>query len=774
MKKLLSLFLMFIIALSSITIFAENVETQTEIVIADTSTDDTHNELAASSELTSQEITSEEADGEDEFSSRNPIEITDLKIIYSADFYINNMTSFTAPSGAVGWGICAYKNTNTSEEIKKAFFEVGKTTYLADIPDDKSNIIRFMLNSSPSREIVYQDDKFYECDTATEFPVDFELQLTVTKAFETKLAAFNVFIDGSVVAEEIDMSTFNESGRLPEEYFLPNKKTREELFSDYRAEFVSNVSKYINERSYILLDYATAGKLYVEKYYVEQGELEAKTEAVNKFFNSIFNMLESGMTECNHSAESLKGYHQEKAKGDKMLYIRLVTLASSTVGKVPEISLEMYDSHIVFQDQAMEFDTTKTKEIIDYALSAYEQDLSCLSFDGKSNFYDLNKENETVLTIDKENRTMTVNGVTSQYEYVEKMEFDIKNNTSYFPGYDTVYNEVANSDEEIHCTVEQYFLKKMYYVLTLEGSKGKKQFVCEISKLGSMSTMDSNPLKFYADYVVQDNKFVLLKNVRGLRKEFINVDCRVGWDKQPIVSIKLGPAYSGMTTVRTPSLISGYNFKYEYFWDSKQLGGVNNLYYAFGLRSAEEYKDLLRNMQVNEGLVPPPQNPEAYVAYHKSSGITYTINYIAEIPLNITGSSASAWLNGLGSDVKAYLVSFKRIVEGTPWWDYTMIKFEGTQGSIWFEDSETIFSDEANEEGNLLISNSYNSLISFDGVKLVKNTVNFETINTGLVFSPEGDKELKEITIIIDSKEYSVSAEDIKYIGGIANYGSIY
>ncbi len=140
----------------------------------------------------------------------------------------------------------------------------------------------------------------------------------------------------------------------------------------------------------------------------------------------------------------------------------------------------------------------------------------------------------------------------------------------------------------------------------------------------------------------------------------------------------------------------------------------------------------------------------------------YYISFVSELPLS-TKSLSWPWLKELGDDVKVTMLGLSLTADGKEYTSYTLLRFSGSKDSIWFRTGSTDVNIPS--DGYVYVDNSYESLISFDGIKYVYNSLSHYTLDAKIVFS-DTDRELISIKLLDGSKEISTDSSKIKYIGG--------
>lgn len=322
-----------------------------------------------------------------------------------------------------------------------------------------------------------------------------------------------------------------------------------------------------------------------------------------------------------------------------------------------------------------------------------------------------------------------------------------------------VLEEIANSGETVTGKFENYDpTTKGYqynYHLILSGSKGAVELLTEerVSLDGSKELYSYNhPVGFINAYRIENNMYV---------------EYQIG--KSGTTNLKLTFADGDIKEVLFDDIVCE-NLEHKIYSDSSYL---SDRY----VEKTEEDKEALIKEQQENVIEPPVQDPERSVSTYKgirgSDGrvFDYTIPYIVEIPIDFTENSMPSWYKALGEDVKVILIGMNQTIDGTSCGGRTMVKFEGSKGEQWFG-IDSVKWDK--KENTASVKNTYNSLISFDGVRSIRNTVEFDTVGLDAYF--EGaDYELASIVIKIGGKTIEVSADNIKYIGGgKATYENIF
>ncbi len=322
-----------------------------------------------------------------------------------------------------------------------------------------------------------------------------------------------------------------------------------------------------------------------------------------------------------------------------------------------------------------------------------------------------------------------------------------------------VLSEVANSGETVTGRFENYdptTIGYQYnYHIILSGSKGTVELWTteRVSWDGSAELYSYNhPIGFVNSYRIENGAAV---------------NYHIG--KGGVTNLKLTFANGGIQKVLFDD-IACENAVYKSYSDDSYMADRY-------VEKTEEDKEALIKEQQEKAIEPVIQDPERYMTTYKgvraSDGrvFDYTIPYVLEIPVNFTANSAPSWYKALGENVKVILIGMNHTVDGTPYDGRTMVKFEGSKGEQWFRADSAKWDK---KEDSASVKNTYNSLISFDGVTCIRNTVEFDTIGVDAYF--EGtDYELASVVIKIGGKTIEISADSIKYIGGgKATYENIF
>lgn len=405
-------------------------------------------------------------------------------------------------------------------------------------------------------------------------------------------------------------------------------------------------------------------------------------------------------------------------------------------------SFTLKDKHITFDFGAFDLETSDV--LMEYLSKSDEQVLSSLDHDNAKD-----KSVQEQYTIDLEKNLIGK----EEFKRIEKVEFDVTIDES-FSG--TIFEEISDINSNVHCSIENIFLDGTRLILTLEGEKGKKQF---FEKLYGFESVSGDKLYFTVDNQIRDNIAVIDNSVK---LDTIYFEGNFSNKELKNIAMYLSP-YGQPFKIKDTNKVFTQNVNYEcYEPDGKKV--LNSL---LGIKDKNEVIE--EAQKDKEKYDVEEQDPERYVTQVKGvmkSGRVhdYSISFIAEIPLNTNNRNLPDWYSKLGNDVTATLVGFTQIVDGKENSNYTMIRFSGSKDTIWFHNADTIPMKE--ENGTILVDNSYVSLISFDGRERIYNSVEHETLDTKITFSNDENMELLNIAIKIGTKTISTDSKNVKYIGG--------
>lgn len=166
-----------------------------------------------------------EIEKEENLKKHNALNISNLDILYSATFDIDNYKD-------VNWGICSYTIDGETTPVTKVFYGLinqasikeHKILVVNGSVNSKTNTVNFNLTSNPGRTVIVDNtiSEMYEQDTDDgTFVVDFSIQINVTPSMDLeKVTAtyFNRYND-STKTLDININDIVEDGKIPEGFF---------------------------------------------------------------------------------------------------------------------------------------------------------------------------------------------------------------------------------------------------------------------------------------------------------------------------------------------------------------------------------------------------------------------------------------------------------------------------------------------------------------------------------------------------------------------------
>lgn len=371
------------------------------------------------------------------------------------------------------------------------------------------------------------------------------------------------------------------------------------------------------------------------------------------------------------------------------------------------------------------------------------------------------------LDFDKETYSLG-NGRTENFSYMEKLEFDLELDDSYA---DTAFDEIA-SDGKVNCTIEQITTGSIKYILTIEGNRGKKQFITEErSSLGGFSGSSSgNALGFWLNYLLEGDTAVLYD--ARMAKYRDSIEFKGDKADGRISSVTMSYSF-GNDSLKPPSKILASNIKYEFYGSEEVFNQGRNLLTRFGIKEKDIEIKNDKTIDVQE------QDPENYATemravYDYPDGkevVDFYIDFVAKTNLNITTSAVPDWFKALGNDVELSMVSIVDTINGKPHRkSYPLLRFKGSKGTQWFEVNIVEAAPApgeftANVKDDYTAYLEFNSLLSFDGFTRRKNTVSYDTFSMYMKFEDKEKTKLSGIEFTMGRK-YTIDTNEINYTGG--------
>lgn len=502
-------------------------------------------------------------------------------------------------------------------------------------------------------------------------------------------------------------------------------------------------------------------------FYCDEENLEQQREDIREFLEDIWQIV-SKTTEVDYSYTS-DNY-------DCRMECRM-SFDGSFATKSPGAAIRILNDYVraYFGD----YETGDSEPLMKYIAENAERVLASLTCE--------KQEYNTVRTntgeFDFENKVIVGTAFDQKYRDVENIEFDITLDET-FSG--TPFENAGDIGETIHCTINNYSTGSSWYVLKLKGSNGEIGFMKYTNEAFSGSTT-GRYLDFDINSKFEDNVFYRLED----SPEFGHIrlcgylsDGTVGG-----ASLMYMPDHTPFE-INPTNQIDAKNIEYEYLWSEEKLKNGRNLYSLFGIpektieitydeedeiskpgdvkteKSEVEEVDTDEEAKKEKDGV---QDPERFVSFikgpTKDGGYwDYDINFIARLDLDERRVMPD-WYEALGDDVTATIMGLTHTFNGKVRRTSTMLRFQGSKDTIWFESGNTFFHEK--EAGKPIVWEcEYNSLLFFDGATTINNTIDYETIDSTLKFSNDGNMTLEAITLEIYEEEFEMGEDEIKYISG--------
>lgn len=420
-----------------------------------------------------------------------------------------------------------------------------------------------------------------------------------------------------------------------------------------------------------------------KKYDINHGfgfssnSLTEQKAAVENFLDELIKLIEKDGEQCSHNSYKTEGLNT-------YAYVSILLTEKANYNK---FEIEIRDNHVEFfwrgdsvkNELTTTYDVGNIDEIREFLSNAYDDELAVLSGAANNNW----NEDEEIWTINYDKKTLSIGSQKEEYDVKEKLEFDVKLDSSYE---DTILTEIGKKGEKIHATIELLFTGTQYYILTLEGSRGSKQFYHEEKSYGFSGSTNHN-LPFETIEVVNDNKMMYLNN-SDTKWDFIYIN---GDASDGELEIELEYDYysnqGSVKRIEAPNILKATNVKYSYYGDEKYLDSGRNMFTLFRLPDKEEYITQVQQ-EMKEESEKETQNPERVITKYKGIDddmmLGYYINFIAEIPLDFSNGFTPDWYDNLGSNVTATLIGFTGTIDGEDDRHFTMMKLSGDKGDMWF------------------------------------------------------------------------------------------
>ncbi len=501
----------------------------------------------------------------------------------------------------------------------------------------------------------------------------------------------------------------------------------------------------MDNTSYFDINLNSYGNYFVSTYRMNNSTVsDAQRAELTAFTNELFNMIDSlrvdemigNIENKAYLAESKFVLRHRDESGTWKLHSVWVYLKAGVVGikttqeSAEEIHIAVSDSEKIAKFLANTSLTSFVAEKNDTNTPAVTAEIEKGEKSYKEFYYNYKEEKKYI--------TYALTD-TIEFTFIVPDEYENK-----------VIDEVASPGKTVTGRFERYkqtdARNHLMYHLILSGNKGTVELrINENTSFdGSAELYSYNfPISFINSWRVENSAFVEYKKGKPghskLKLTFENREIKVVLFEDIVCENLVYKNYSGDET-----LADQYVEKTE-----------------------EDKEALIKDREENSVDI-PEQDPERYVVEFKGPRLNdgkvydYTINFIAEIPVDFTSRATSAWYNDLGEDVKVTLLGLNHTLEGISYQNSTLVRFKGSEGERWFK---IALSQWAKEEASASVKNTYQSLISFDGVKSIANTVEFDTMHLDAYFEGE-NYELETITIKVGGSSVNVNADHIKYIGG--------
>lgn len=533
---------------------------------------------------------------EKEDSRKNLVNITDFEVIYSGEFYIEDFDDYFE------WGVCSYKREDEKKSVTVFYFKYGETDeneylFVSDEIDKDTNTVIFDLTNKNGRQVTIAKNVTdgVEFDQTVNYSYNYEIQVNVAENMkaESVVVSYKHKTENKFTDEIIDMEDYEESGKLPSDLFdrksnvevtnKPVEKTEEkkEEVKSQETEFdvnewIEDIVDEMTEKSYITVG-ATSKKYYFgHEFTFNKENLDNQKETAEKFLKKIFAM--SGM----------KAYDEEHdCREESYDHVFRCSIY------VSDAAFDNYD--IVIQDEHMKFlgecyYVKNTSEILEYAVGLWDEDFKVFECESRR---DLKEPDDYTGKIDFENsQFVRDNGTTKDFKYREKIEFDIKLDKSFE---ETIFEKYASTYEEVHCTIQNLWSGSMFFVLTIEGSKGTGQYWANVrsSSLGGgfSGSETGRVLRFLTVNKVDDDVMKVYDRMPMEQYATIEVQGSLENDDVAGVSIQWKPyqlsSNNAVANINPSNSLEGYNIDYEYYGTEEELKNGRNMYTLFGIEEKD-------------------------------------------------------------------------------------------------------------------------------------------------------------------------------------------
>ena len=349
---------------------------------------------------------------------------------------------------------------------------------------------------------------------------------------------------------------------------------------------------------------------------------------------------------------------------------------------------------------------------------------------------------------------------------MEKLDFDIKTDERLNR---SVFEDVAEINDTVHCTLDHYRVGSHDFILTVSGKKGSKRFCYNSNDMG---WTPGTKLSFLVGDYIDDNGTLMYDYDRGR----IYVLGRYTKDK----NIEIGLYYDAQKGSQSVSYkdinfntsILADNVKYNKYFDNSSMPSYARLSLQdlWNMpQTKEEYIKQLEEQQKeqdknNEEESTPERTVSKY-KYKDGDGVIhdYRMKYIAIMPVRADRSSAPAWYKKLGDNVKVSFILLCRTLDGEDFRDAMLVRFTGMNGTQWFYISGCKPNADAKDDVHT-VDVDFDALVSFDGKKSVYNSVEHDSLKTAIKFDDD-DYCIENVTLNIGDEKVNISNDEIKVIG---------
>ncbi len=529
---------------------------------------------------------------------KNLVNVTDFEVVYSAEFYIEDFDDYFE------WGVCSYKREGEKKSVTAFYFKYAETDeneylFISHEIDDDTNTVVFDLTNKEGRQITLEKDAGVEFDQSVNYNYDYKIQVNVAENMKAesvvvsyKHKSANKFTDAI-----IDMKDYEESGKLPKELFdrennieildktvEKTQEVKKETEFDVN-EWVEDIVDDMTEKSYITVGATSKRYYFGHEFKLNKKNLDEQKAVTEKFLKKIFAVSGMNVYDDEHDCREESYDHVFRCS----VY-------------VSDAAFDNYD--IVIQDEHMKFlgecyYVKNTSEILEYVVGLWGKDFTV--FDCASRREQKEPDDYTGKMDFENSQFVRDNGTTKDFKYREKIEFDIKLDKSFE---ETVFEEYAKIGEEVHCTIQNLWSGSMFFVLTIDGSKGEGQYWANVrssSLVGGFSGSETGRvLRFLTVNKVDDGVMKIYDRMPMEQYATIEVQGSLKNNDVAGVSIQWKPCQSSsnnaVANINPSNSLEGYNIDYEYYGTEEELKDGRNLYTLFGIeeKDIEIQKDVAR------------------------------------------------------------------------------------------------------------------------------------------------------------------------------------